>query len=393
MIIHVDMDAFYASVEERENPSLKGRPLVVAGSPDARGVVSAANYAAREFGVHSAMPTSVALRRCRDLVVLPVRMSFYSDVSQQIRGIFERYTPVVEPLSLDEAFLDPGGGERLYGDAVTTARRIRNDIHRELGLVASVGVASNKFLAKLASDHEKPDGFTVVEADAVQEFLDPMPVERIWGVGPATKQRLYRSGIHTVRELRARSQEELARSLGKHGAQLWNLAHGIDPRKVNPEHETKSISHETTFAKDIDDQQMLDCILMQLTESVCLRLRRGGLKARTVTLKLRDPEFRTKTFSRTLPVLTDATSVVWNLAHEMLCQNRDKDTRHVRLIGLGVSHLGDTKRSVQVEMFDGSGRNRDNHADRVADQIRTRFGDDAIGRARSVNRVDSRTDK
>ena len=250
MILHIDMDAFYASVEERENPSLKGLPIIVGGRPEVRGVVAAANYESRKYGIHSAMPTSTAVKKCPELLIIKPRGELYSKVSRQIRQIFNRYTPIIEPLSLDEAFLDPHGSEKLYGDASQIGRKIKKDILDELQLVASVGVAPNKFIAKLASDHEKPDGFTVVQPRQVQDFLDPLPVSRIWGVGKAANQKLAQHRITTVAQIRHQDPEFLNDLFGQYGAQLWKLAHGIDDRVVTPDSEVKSISQETTFDKE-----------------------------------------------------------------------------------------------------------------------------------------------
>ena len=243
MILHVDMDAFYASVEERDRPELAGKPLIVGGTPDGRGVVAAANYVVRQFGVHSAMPTATALKLCPDAIVLSPRLDHYAEVSAEIREIFVRYTPLVEPLSLDEAFLDVTGSERLFGPAVEIAHRIRREIRQELRLVASVGVAPNKFLAKIASDLDKPDGLVVVDPDRVQEFLDPLSVGRIWGVGRVTGETFSWLGVQTIADLRQLSVETLRQHFGSSGEHFWKLAHGIDDRPVVPDRETKSISN------------------------------------------------------------------------------------------------------------------------------------------------------
>ena len=314
MILHVDMDAFYASVEEREQPGLRGRPLVVGGRPEARGVVAAANYAARKFGVHSAMPSATALRLCPQLLIIPPRGGLYAEVSAQIRAVFERYTPIVEPLSLDEAFLDPAGSERLHGDAEQIGHSIKATIRAELGLVASVGVAPNKFLAKLASGADKPDGFTVIHPGHARAFLDDLPVERIWGVGKAAKARLNRAGIRTVRQLRQSSPAWLKTEFGQNGERLWHLAHGRDERKVTPDGEVKSISQETTFASDVTALEVLQATALDLTEGVCYRLRRAGLTGKTVTLKIRFEDFSTITRARSLGEPSNATDEVWHLA-------------------------------------------------------------------------------
>jgi DNA polymerase-4 len=282
MMIHVDMDAFYASVEQRDRPELAGKPVIVGGSPERRGVVAAANYVAREFGVHSAMPSVTARRLCPHGVFLPSRIDYYAEVSQQIRGIFERFTPLVEPLALDEAFLDVTGSEPLFGPAVKIGREIKRVIHQEVRLVASVGVAPNKFLAKIASDLEKPDGFVVVEPGHVSEFLDPLPVERIWGVGRQGSQVFHRLAVRTVGQLRQLPLEVLKQHFGAGGEHFWQLARGIDDRRVVPDRDAKSISHETTFQRDIDDRDVLRAWLLDLTEQVGWRLRRHGLRGRTV---------------------------------------------------------------------------------------------------------------
>ncbi len=300
-ILHVDMDAFFASVEARERPELRGRPLIVGGTPQGRGVVAAASYEARRFGVHSAMPTATALRLCPKAVVLPPRHGLYSQVSRQIHAVFERYTPQIEPLSLDEAFLDVTGSLRLFGSAETIGREIKREIREELDLVASVGVAPNKFLAKLASDMNKPDGFFQFIPDRIAESLDPLPVTRLWGVGPASARQLERLGIRTVGQLRHYSRQLIARHLGRGGEHLWELAHGIDERPVISEQEAKSVSNETTFANDIDDPASLRGWLSELAEQVGWRLRRQQLAGRTVTIKVRFKDFTTVTRSLSLP--------------------------------------------------------------------------------------------
>jgi DNA polymerase IV len=257
MILHVDMDAFYASVEEREHPDLAGKPLIVGGMPAGRGVVAAANYEVRKYGVHSAMPTATALRLCPQATVIPPRLSFYAEVSGQIRDIFDHYTPLVEPLSLDEAFLDVTGSEALFGASVDIGREIKLAIRKDLHLTASVGVAPNKFLAKIASDIDKPDGFVVVDEDRVQDFLDPLPVGRLWGVGRVTSRVFDRLGIETIGDVRRVPVDEMRQHFGQTGEHLWQLAHGIDERRVVPDRDAKSISHETTFAEDISDLETL----------------------------------------------------------------------------------------------------------------------------------------
>jgi DNA polymerase-4 len=379
MILHVDMDAYYASVEERDDPRLVGKPVVVGGTAEGRGVVAAANYAARKFGVHSAMPAVTARRLCPQAVFLPVRMGHYAAVSRQIRAIFEQYTPLVEPLSLDEAFLDVTGSEHLFGGAAEIGRRIKDQIRREVGLAASVGVAPNKFLAKIASDVKKPDALVVVESDSVQVFLDPLPVSRIWGVGKVTDRTFERYGIRTIGQLRGVPRETLAMLFGDAGDHYWNLAHGIDGRSVVPDREAKSISHETTFAVDIDEMETLRAWLLELVEQVARRLRRHGLKGRTVELKVRFADFRTINRSQTLPEPSHATEELWRTAVEMLAKRLPKPHLPVRLLGMGMSGLD--AQPTQGLLFDAEERQKQGRLDDVADRIKERFGDGALTRA------------
>ena len=248
MILHVDMDAFYASVEARDRPELAKRPVIVGGTAEGRGVVAAANYVARQFGVHSAMPCATAKRLCPHAVFLPSRIDYYGQVSGKIREIFCRFTPIVEPLSLDEAFLDVTGSRKLFGAAVDIGRKIKQVIGEEIRLVASVGVAPNKSLAKIASDLEKPNGFVVVQPNNIEAFLEPLPVERIWGIGRQGSQVLHRMGIRTIGQLRQLPLDWLENHFGNNAQHFWQLARGIDDRAVVPDREAKSISHETTFA-------------------------------------------------------------------------------------------------------------------------------------------------
>jgi len=385
MILHVDMDAFYASVEEREQPSLKGRPLIVGGTPEGRGVVCAANYAARQFGIHSAMATATALRKCPGITVLRPRMELYASVSRQIREIFERYTPVIEPLSLDEAFLDATGSCQLFGSVEQIGRRIKQDIRDELQLVASVGVAPNKYLAKLASDMDKPDGFTVIAADRIQAVLDPLPISRIWGVGRVTEQRMQQYRIHTIGDLRALDQAHLRQLFGSSGDHFWHLARGIDDRAVVPDREAKSISHENTFAQDITDLDVLRAWLLELTELVARRLRRNQLRARTVHLKVKYSNFDSITRSASLPAATSTTARLWDAVSELLTSRLPDRPLVVRLLGMGVSQL-ETASTTQLSLFDEPAveEGRDNRLDQVADQIRDRFGSKSLRRASTV---------
>ena len=380
MILHIDMDAFYASIEERDRPGLRGKPMVVGGNPDKRGVVAAANYTARRYGVHSAMPTAQAKRLCPHLIVLPPRHSYYAQVSQQIRDIFHRYTPLVEPLSLDEAFLDVKHSHLLFGEPADIGRRIKREIRDELKLTASVGVAHNKFLAKVASEAGKPDGILEVNPAGVQAFLDKLPVSKLWGVGKVSNQRLQNLGIHTVGDLRARPPELLEELFGSWGGTLWELAHGRDERSVVPEHKAKSLSHETTFAEDITDVEALRGWLLDLTRQVAMRLRRNRIRGRIVHVKIRFADFRTITRSRTLSQSTDVTQELWDTGLVMLLQNLPLQHRGVRLLGFSVSGF-DATGPCQTDLFDESVRSRHVRLDTVSDWIHARFGSAALTRA------------
>ena len=388
MIIHADMDAFYASVEIREQPELASRPVAVGGPARGRGVISAANYIARRRGVRSAMPTATALKLCPELVLLPGNMRLYAEIAEQIREIFNRYTPLVEPLSLDEAFLDVGASEKLFGSAQVIGLRIKQEILRELRLTASIGIAPNKFLAKIASDVEKPDGFVCVAEKQIQAFLDPLPVERVWGVGKVTAAALHRLGIRDIRQLRRQSRQAMQQLFGQQGEHLWLLAHGRDERPVVPDQEAKSISHETTFAVDIRDREVLLSRLLELTELVAMRLRRHGLKGRTVHLKARFHDFTLLTRAQSLDRAVDQTQVLWQTVQDLFKHRLPQPLPPVRLIGMGVSGFaGDTDTvPVQADLFtpaDTSGKAA-GAIDKLTDTVNDRFGLRALRRARGM---------
>ncbi|QDU29499.1 DNA polymerase IV [Anatilimnocola aggregata] len=382
MIIHVDMDAFYASVEERENPSLVGKPVIVGGSAAGRGVVAAANYEARKFGVHSAMATARAQRLCPQAVLIKPRIEFYAAVSQQIRGIFADYTPLIEPLSLDEAFLDVRGSAALFGSAVAIARLIQQRVRDELRLVASLGVAPNKFVAKIASDLNKPAGFVVVEQGDMQAFLDPLPISRLWGVGKVTGQNFARFGLHTIGQVRSLQLSQLQNMLGPSAEHFWRLASGQDDRAVIPDREAKSISHETTFAEDIREDETLRGWLAELVEQVARRLRRYDLKGRTIEIKIRYADFQTVTRSFTLREPTNITSELWQAALEMFDTRLANQHPPVRLLGFGVHSIVEATQPRQQDLFGEEKRGRERQIDSVADQIVARFGKQSINRGR-----------
>ena len=380
MILHIDMDAFYASIEERDRPGFRDKPMVVGGNPDKRGVVSAANYVSRQYGIHSAMPTAQAKHLCPHLIVLPPRHSYYAQVSQHIRDIFHRYTPLVEPLSLDEAFLDVTHSRRLFGVPADIGWRIKQEIRNELRLTASVGLAPNKFLAKVASDVSKPDGFLIVNAKQVQPFLDPLPVSKLWGVGRVSNRRLQEHGIHTVHDLRHQPRARFQELFGNGGEHLWNLAHGIDDRAVVPDHKAKSISHETTFAEDITDIDVLHGWLLDLTRQVATRLRRNQLRGRTVHVKIRFSNFRTITRSHTFPRSTNLTQDLWNAGLSLLVKNIPLRHRGVRLLGFSVSGF-DVMELKQADLFSEPTSLKQVRLDTVSDWIQARFGRAALARA------------
>lgn len=384
VILHIDMDAFYASVEERDRPELVGQPVIVGGSSNVRGVVAAANYVARKYGVHSAMPMATAVRFCPRAIVLPVRMDHYAAVSRQIREIFHRYTPLVEPLSLDEAFLDARGSEKLFGSSAEIGRKIQHDIWSEIGLVASIGVAPNKFLAKIASDLDKPNGFVEVAEDGIQRFLDPLPVSRIWGVGKRAEEMLARIGVATIEQLRRTSLVSLQQCFGKSTADhLHELAHGRDNRRVVPDREAKSISHETTFPVDVSDVEVLRSTLMSLTEQVARRLRRLEVFGRTVHLKVRYNDFRTLTRAHPLTTPSHSTSEMWDAVSNELLQRVDLQSQPIRLLGVGMSSLG-KGRQRQRTLFDDHSE-RDSEIDSATDAIREKFGGAAIQRGNTFS--------
>lgn len=382
-ILHVDMDAFYASIEIRDNPSLEGLPVCVGGPEKSRGVIAAASYEARRFGVHSAMATATARRLCPELVLLPPDFDKYTAVSSAIMGIFRSYTPVVEPLSLDEAFLDVAGSERLFGDAVEIGRRIKDDILRETRLVASVGVAPTKFLAKLASDLDKPDGFRVIQRGEVREVIDPLPVSKIFGVGPRTAKRLEALGVRTVGQLAKLPKRDVAKRFGASGVWIHDLAHGVDPRRVTARRDEKSHGIERTFAEDIADRAELQNLLFTFSEEVAFYLRNKGLRGKTITLKARFSDFKTVTRTKTLDFPTNIGARIYATARELLGR---VEPRPLRLLGVQVSKLEDVRQPIQGALFGAAATESSSRksfvetADKLAqvtpslDKLRKRFG-------------------
>ena len=382
-ILHVDMDAFYASVEERDQPALKGRPLIVGGTAG-RGVVAAASYAARRFGVHSAMPMSEALRRCPDAVCIQPRMARYREVSARVFEIFHEFTPLVEGLSLDEAFLDVTGSERLMGDGEAIAQAVRRRIRGETGLTASVGIGPNKLVAKIASDLNKPDGWCRIGADNLHAVLDPLPVGKLFGVGKKTLPAVHAAGIHSFGDLRRAPDDALWRAFGKHGRTMRDRAAGIDDRPVEPHREEKSISAEETFAVDIREPAALARHLTHLADRTAARLRAHSLGAGTVTVKIRRHDFKTYTRQRVVEPPTQDTAVIDRTAQLLLEEwRRAQPDAAVRLLGVGVGNLQTLR---QQDLFAGEPQPR-SRLDAMVDDIRGRFGSGLLTRASLLPRT------
>jgi DNA polymerase-4 len=370
VILHVDMDAFYASVEQRDRPELRGRPVIVGGA-GGRGVVAAASYEVRKFGVHSAMPTREALRRCPDAVCVPPRMSHYSAVSREIFAVFHEFTPLVEGLSLDEAFLDVTASIAALGPPEHIAREIKRRIRSRTELTASVGVAPNKLVAKIASDLRKPDGLVIVRPGEITALLDPLPVRRLFGLGAKTAPKVEALGIHTLGELRAAPASRLRPVFGRYTERVQQRAAGIDDRPVVPDVDEKQISAEETFATDIGDRAKLQAELARLADKACARLRARGLLASCVTVKIRRKDFTTYTRQKHFEPPTQETRVIAGLASGLLeTWLRSQPRAALRLIGVGVSELGP---QVQADLFAAPESSRNRQLDAAVDEIRRRF--------------------
>jgi DNA polymerase IV len=386
-ILHVDMDAFYASVEEQDRPALKGTPLIVGGI-GGRGVVAAASYAVRRFGVRSAMPMREALRRCPEAIVVPPRMARYQEVSAQVFAIFHEFTPLVEGLSLDEAFLDVTASLRLKGEPEAIGAEIRRRIAGQTGLTASVGIAPNKLLAKIASDLNKPDGMFSIDDGNLQKILDPLPIQKLFGVGQKTLPRVLEAGIHTFGDARRASDAMLWRAFGKHGKAMCDRACGIDDRPVEPDREEKSISAEETFDTDIRAAGQLKAQLKALADRTASRLRAHKLLAGTVSVKIRRDDFTTYTRQRALEPATQDTATVSAAAEALLnAWLRSQPGAAVRLLGVGVSDLKVVRQS---DLFSETGPAHGARLDSAVDGIRDRFGRGLLTRASLLPRT---TDK
>ncbi|MFO0279010.1 MAG: DNA polymerase IV, partial [Planctomycetota bacterium] len=353
-ILHADMDAFYAAVEQRDRPELRGKPVIIGGSGP-RQVVATASYEARRFGVRSAMPGVRAKQLCPHGVFVAPRMDVYEAVSAEVRAVFDRYTDLVEPLSLDEAFLDVTGSRALFGDGAAIASRVKREVRAATRLTVSVGVATSKYVAKVASDLDKPDGLVVVAPGDERAFLAPLPVSRLWGVGPTTQQQLERAGLRTIGDVQSRTAAQLVAAFGANlGGHLHELAKGHDLREVESEREARSIGHEMTFADDLVDADEVHGVLLQLAELVGRRLRRHGLRGGVVRLKLRYPDFTTLTRQRRVPPTADDLELA-RVARDLLDAEWDR-ARGVRLLGVTAASLVDEAAPVQAALFVGDPR-------------------------------------
>ena len=380
-ILHVDMDAFYASVEQRDNPELRGKPLVVGGTTN-RGVVAAASYESRKFGIRSAMPMREAYRRCPGLLRVRPRMSHYQAVSKQIFEVFRSFTPLVEGLSLDEAFLDVTASVALFGTPVDIAKAIKEKILETTRLTASVGVADNKLVAKIASDLDKPDGLTIVLPDDYESKLDPLPVSVIPGIGRETLKRLSSTAISTVRDLRLADKRLLEPVFGRYTQKTRDRAAGIDDRPVVSSRVEKSISAEETYDTDLSARDEMERELLRLAEKTATRLRKANLAAGTIQIKIRQSDFKTVTRQRRSQPPANGTDQVYAVARELLgvWLSRNPDTR-IRLLGVGGSDLVP---AAQSDLF--AGGETETVVDKTVDKIRDRFGKDVLGRARTLDR-------
>lgn len=391
VILHADMDAFFASVEQHDNPALRGRPVIVGGG-GARGVVSAASYEARRFGVHSAMPGHEARNRCPQGIFIKPRMARYREVSEQVFHAMHSITPLVEGLSVDEAFLDITGSLKLFGTPRDVGETLRARVHAATGLNVSIGIAPSKFVAKIASDLEKPAGFVIVAPADVQAFLDPLPVKRLWGLGPKTLPRVEGAGLDTFEDIRRAPRELLRGLFGNQAERFRQLAAGIDDREVNPTREDKSVSAEETFGKDLRELAELEKVLLALVDKVATRLRRNALLPRTVTMKIRQRDFTTHTRSHTFHPPSSDTAILWQQSRRLL-QNwwREHPGAAIRLLGVGTSQFEATE---QADLFGaqslpaGDGQRRHRPVDALVDSIRDRFGATSLVRGRLLDVTD-----
>ncbi|ATB37404.1 DNA polymerase IV [Cystobacter fuscus] len=375
-IIHVDMDAFYASVEQRDRPELRGKPLIVGGDAR-RGVVVAASYEVRKYGVRSALPMARAMKMAPHAIVVKPRFHAYSEASEQVFSIFERYTPLIEPLSLDEAFLDVTASVGLFGSPADIARRIRKEIAAETGLPSSAGIAAVKFVAKIASDVAKPNGQREVRAEETVAFLAALPVGRLWGVGPKTEEGLKRAGLETIGDVARRDVAWMEARFGSAGRHLWELAQGIDPREVVPDREAKSVGAEDTFDEDVTGLDALSPYIHSQALRVGRRMRRAGVKGRVVQLKVKFADFTLITRRTTLPSPTDDGQTLYRVARELL--EKAHEDKPVRLTGVSMQELGGGAEPRQLGLFsEPEAPKRSDKLNAALDRIAERFGSKAV---------------
>ena len=389
-VLHADMDAFFASVEELDDPTLRGRPVLVGGE-GGRGVVAAANYLARNFGCHSAMPMALALAKCPHAVVRAPRFDRYSEISQQFLNILRDQSPLVEPISVDEAFVDVTGSQLLLGSGPTIARAIRARVYDELKLTVSVGVATSKFVAKIASDLRKPNGLTIISSEQTRGILAPLAISKMWGVGPKTLPKFINTGIHTFGDLQNLSEDQARARLGESGAQWRQFALGIDEREVITEHDAKSVGQEETFERNIGDMNVLRSILQEQCDRVTLRLRACDGLAKCVTLKVRLANFDTFSRQKKLNPFTDSTKTIWQAADTLLAAWRRESALPLRLIGISVERVDRAGAQVQPELFPDAAAEVQRKLDSITDAVARKYGPEALHRG--APRAGSRRNK
>ncbi len=382
LVLHLDMDAFYAAVEQLDHPEYRGKPVVVGADPKAgrgRGVVSTASYEARKYGIHSAMPISQAYRRCPQAIFVFPRFERYTAISRQVMNILRDFSPQLAQISIDEAFIEITQTANFHGGAKSLAEKLKARIKNETGLTASVGVAPNMFIAKVASDLQKPDGLTICEAGREKAFLAPLPIKKLWGVGPKTEAHLQKMGFSTIGQLAQCSQKMLAERLGKWGAHLWELANGIDDRPVEDWGPRKSISQEHTYDQDIADPQIVEQTIWRIADGLSADMRQADLKGQVLTLKIRLEGFETFTRQRKLPEFTNDAATMRQLALEIF-RKFDRQGKKVRLIGLGMSHLNNVG-GEQLSLFQTEEQTRRDKVSNLLDTLRAKHGEEAATRA------------
>ena len=384
MILHIDMDAFYASVEQLDNPRLKNKCVIVGGTSN-RGVVSAASYEARQFGIHSAMPIFQAKQRCPHGIFVPPRMGRYKEVSKQVMAILRDFSPLVEPVSIDEAYMDITGCQRLFGDPQETAWEIKRQIKATVQLTCSIGIAPNKFLAKIASDFEKPDGLTLIPPDRVAEFIDSLPIKKVPGVGKKMYRQLELLSIRTLGDVQRLPEKTLVKHLGKYGRRLHTLSSGTDQSPVTPHAPHKSISSERTLAADTRDTKLLRRYLLRQSEEVAKQMRKAGVRAKTITIKIKDADFKQVTRRTTIAIPTQSSKTIYRHAESLL--EKFKITKKIRLIGVGTSGFSSVTASLQMGLFENHKETKDEweKVDKTLDSIIKKFGKEVIRRATLKN--------